>query len=54
MCKGVDFQLIFAGKTNWLKEMLIFTILANFVYFPCISDRNLFILLKFTLKLPCT
>ena len=25
--------------------MLIFTILAHFVYFPCISDRNLLILL---------
>ena len=42
------------GKTNQLKEMLIFTILANFVYFPCISDRNLIILFKFTSKLPCT
>ena len=42
----VDFRLIFAGKTNRLKEMLIFTILANFMYFPCISDRNLFILLN--------
>ena len=34
----------FKGKTNQLKEMLIFTILANFVYFPCISNRNLIIL----------
>ena len=32
--------------------MLIFTILANFVYFPYISNRNLIILLKFTLKPP--
>ena len=34
----------FTGKTNQLKEMLIFIILANFMYFSCISDRNLFIL----------
>ena len=41
-------RLNFIGKTNRLKEMLNLTILANFVYFPCISDRNLSILLKFT------
>ena len=41
-----------AGKTNWLKEILIFTILANFVYFPCISDRNLFILLNLLQNYP--
>ena len=49
----VDFRLIFIGKTNRLKEMLIFTIFANFVYIPCISDRNLFILLNLLQKLPC-
>ena len=38
--------LNFIGKTSWLKKMLIFTILANFVCFPCISDRNLIILLN--------
>ena len=43
-----QFQLKFIGKTSRLKEMLIFTILANFMCFPCISDRNLIILLKFT------
>ena len=32
--------------------MLIFTVLANFVYFSYISDRNLIILYKFTWKLP--
>ena len=32
--------------------MLIFTILANFVYFPCISDRNLIILLKLLQNYP--
>ena len=48
----VDFQLKFAGKTNRLKEMLIFTILANFVYFPSISDRNLFILLNLLQNYP--
>ena len=41
---GKTNRLKFIGKTNRLKEMLLFTILANFVYFPCISDRNLFIL----------
>ena len=51
--KGWLNQLNFKGKTNRLKEMLIFTILANFVYFPCISDRNLIILLKLLQKLPC-
>ena len=40
----VDYRLKFKGKTNWLKEMPIFTILAHFVYFSCISDRNLLIL----------
>ena len=44
-CQGVDYRLKFTGKTDQLKEMLIFTILANFVYFPYISDRNLLILL---------
>ena len=48
----VDFWLIFAGKTNRLKEMLIFTILANFAYFPCISDRSLFILLNLLQNYP--
>ena len=48
----VDFRLIFAGKTNRLEEMLIFTILANFVYFPCISDKNLFILLNLLKNYP--
>ena len=49
----VDFRLNFTGKTNRVKEMLTFTILANFVHFPCISDGNLFILLKIASKLPC-
>ena len=48
-CQGLTNRLKFIGKTNRLKEMLIFTILANFVHFSCISNRNLFILLKFTL-----
>ena len=34
--------------------MIIFIVLANFVYFSYISDRNLIILYKFTWKLPCT
>ena len=46
-------RLKFSGKTNRLKISLIFTILANFVYFFNISDRNLIILYKFTWKLPC-
>ena len=54
MCQGLTNWLNFIGKTNQLKEMLIFTILANFVYFPCISDRNLIILLTLLQKLPCT
>ena len=32
--------------------MLIFTVLANFLYFPCISDRNLFILLNLLQNYP--
>ena len=32
--------------------MLIFIVLANFVYFPCISDRNLLILLKLLQNYP--
>ena len=40
------FWLKFTGKSNRLKELLIFIVLANFVYFPCISDRNLLILLN--------
>ena len=44
MCHGMTKLVKFQGKTNRLKEMLIFTILANFVYFSCISDRNLLIL----------
>ena len=47
MCQGVDYQLKsfnINGKANQLKEMLILTILANFMYLPCISERNLFIL----------
>ena len=52
-CQGLTNWLRFIGKTNRLKEMLIFTILANFVYFPCISDRNLFILLNLLQKVPC-
>ena len=42
--KGRLNRLNFKGKTNRLKEKLIFTILANFMYFPYISDRNLIIL----------
>ena len=48
----VDFRLKFTGKANRLKEMLIFTVLANFVYFPCISDRNLLILLNLLQNYP--
>ena len=51
--KGWLNWLNFKGNTSRLKEMLIFTILPNFVCFPCISDRNLIILFKFTWKLPC-
>ena len=32
--------------------MLIFTFLANFVYFPCSSDRNLLILLNLLQNYP--
>ena len=53
-CQGLTNRLNFKGKTSQLKEMLIFTIFANFMCFPCISDRNLMILFKFTWKLPCT
>ena len=44
-------RLKFIGKTNRLKISLrnaYFIVLTNFVYFPCISDRNLIILYKFT------
>ena len=51
--KGWLNRLNFKGKTNQLKKNFIFTILANFVYFSCISDRNLIILLKLLQKLPC-
>ena len=50
--KGWLNRLNFKGKTNRLKEMLIFAILANFVYFPCISDRNLIILLNLLQNYP--
>ena len=52
---GWQYRLKFIGKTNRLKislQMVIFTVLANFVYFSYISDRNLIILYKFTWKLP--
>ena len=41
LCQGLTKS---KGKTNWLKEMLIFTFMANFMYFSCITDRNLLIL----------
>ena len=48
----VDFRLKFTGKTNRLKEILIFTVLANFVYFLCISDGKLLILLNLLQNYP--
>ena len=45
-------QLKVIGKTNRLKEMRIFAILANFVYFPCNFVRNLFILLNLLQSCP--
>ena len=47
MCQGVDYRLKLKERPiSWKSyfEMLIFTIFTNFVYFSCISDRNLFIL----------
>ena len=41
-CQGVDYQLKLKERPiGWKShfEMLIFTIFAHFVYFPCISDK---------------
>ena len=45
-CQPVDYRLKLKERPiSWKNyfEMFIFTIFTNFMYFPCISDRNLFI-----------
>ena len=52
MTKSVKFLRKDQSVKGFTSKCLFFTTLANFVYFPCISDRNPIILFKFTWNYP--